>query len=142
MTIHQFANEKVDDYSQRFKKLLRKVNFRGENEPEIVPDILQVRMFLFGLSLLLTPLVATDNPETLEEAVKRAKTVEVGYNYVPTKQVNISTGASTHEITSSIGKMTKTPEELIMSKKNLTSIAQKKNTNTKSMKMILNLLEG
>ena len=54
-------------------------------------------MFLFGLSPLLTPLVATDNPETLEEAIERAKTVEVGYNYVPTKQVNISTGASTHE---------------------------------------------
>src|SRR5437764_1154422 len=97
MTIRQFANEKVDDYSRRFKKLLRKVNFQGGNEPEIVPDILQVRMFLFGLSPLLTPLVATDNPETLEEAVERAKTVEVGYNYVPTKQVNISTGAFTHE---------------------------------------------
>ena len=27
MTIRQFANEKVDDYSRRFKKLLRKVNF-------------------------------------------------------------------------------------------------------------------
>src|SRR5213082_2743606 len=71
MTIRQFTNEKVDDYSRRFKKLLRKVNFQGGNEPEIVPDILQVRMFLFVLSPLLTPLVATDNPETLEEAVER-----------------------------------------------------------------------
>ena len=97
MIIRQFANEKVDDYSRRFKKLLRKVNFQGKNEPEIVPDVLQVRMFLFGLSPLLTPLVATDNPETLEEAIERAKTIEVEYNYVPTKQVNISTGASMHE---------------------------------------------
>ena len=97
MTIRQFANEKVDDYSRRFKKLLRKVNFRQEEGPEIVPAILQVRMYLFGLSPLLTPLVATDNPTTLEEAIERAKTVEVGYNYVPTKQVNISTGSATHE---------------------------------------------
>src|SRR2546430_15121855 len=54
-------------------------------------------MYLFGLSPLLTPLVATDNPTTLEKAIERAKTVEVGYNYVPTKQVNISTGLATHE---------------------------------------------
>src|SRR5256886_16223635 len=94
MTICQFANEKVNDYSRRFKKLLRKVNFHQEEEPEIVPAILQVRMYLFGLSPLLTPLVATDNPTTLEEAIERAKTVEVGYNYVPTKQVNISTGSA------------------------------------------------
>src|SRR3954464_15365693 len=54
-------------------------------------------MYLFGLSPLLTPLVATDNPTTLEEAIERAKTVEVSYNYVPTKQVNINTGSATHE---------------------------------------------
>src|SRR5437764_2451956 len=104
MTIRQFANEKVDDYSRRFNKLLRKVNFRSENEPEIVSDILQVRMFLFELSPLLTPLVATDNPVTLEEAIERAKTVEVRYNYIPTKQVNISTRSATHK-NLSIGKI-------------------------------------
>src|SRR2546429_4042230 len=54
-------------------------------------------MYLFELSPLLTPLVATDNPTTLEEAIERAKTVEVSYNYMPTKQVNISTGSATHE---------------------------------------------
>src|SRR2546423_762764 len=54
-------------------------------------------MYLFGLLPLLTPLVATDNPTTLEEAIERAKTVEVSYNYVPTKQVNISTELATHE---------------------------------------------
>src|SRR3954451_16200039 len=97
MTIHQFANEKIDDYSQRFKKLLRKINFCQEEEPEIIPAILQVRMYLFGLLPLLTLLVAMDNPTTLEEAIERAKTVEAGYNYVPTKQVNISTGLTTHE---------------------------------------------
>ena len=65
MTIRQFANEKVEDYGRRFKKLLRKVN-SGSN---VVPDILQVRMFLYGLTPMLTPLVATHNPTTLEEAV-------------------------------------------------------------------------
>src|SRR2546423_8730685 len=54
-------------------------------------------MYLFELSPLLTPLVATDNTTTLEEAIERAKTVEVGYNYVPTKQVNISTESATYE---------------------------------------------
>src|SRR3954466_4634750 len=61
-------------------------------------------MYLFELSPLLTPLVATDNPTTLEEAIERAKTVEVGYNYVPTKQVNISTKSATHE-NSSMGEI-------------------------------------
>ena len=54
-------------------------------------------MYLFELLPLLTPLVATNNPTTLEEAIERAKTVEVSYNYVPTKQVNISTELTTHE---------------------------------------------
>src|SRR5436305_1672068 len=97
MTIRQFANKKVDDYSRRFKKLLRKVNFCREEEPKIVPAILQVRMYLFELLPLLTPLVVMDNLTTLEEAIERAKTIEVGYNYVLTKQVNISTGSATHE---------------------------------------------
>src|SRR3954453_13771285 len=104
MTIHQFANEKIDDYSQRFKKLLRKINFHQEEEPEIVPAILQVRMYLFELSPLLTSLVVTNNLTTLKEAIERAKTVKVSYNYVPTKQVNISTGSATHE-NSSMGEI-------------------------------------
>src|SRR4051795_10617392 len=97
MTIRLFANKNVEDYSQKFKKLLRKVNFCQEEEPEIVPAILQVRMYLFGLLPLLTSLVATDNPTTLKEAIERARTVEVSYNYMPTKQVNISTKSATHE---------------------------------------------
>src|SRR2546429_4785791 len=130
MTIRQFANEKVDNYSQRFKKLLRKVNFRQEEEPEIVPAILQVRMYLFGLLPLLTPLVATDNPTTLEEAIERAKTVEIGYNYVPTNQVNISTGSATHE-TSSISEVMPTTSSNI-AKSNVDSLADQ------LLKLILN----
>ena len=48
--------------------------------------------------------MATDNPVTLEEAIERAKTVKVRYNYVPTKQVNISTRSATHK-NPSIGKI-------------------------------------
>ena len=54
-------------------------------------------MFLYGLSPLLTPLVATENPSTLDEAVDRAKVVETGYNYVPTKQIGLSTSVATKE---------------------------------------------
>jgi hypothetical protein len=70
---------------------LRKVN-AGDN---VVPKILQVRMFLYGLIPMLTPLVATENPTSLEEAVERAKVVETGYNYVPTKQVSFNTTTAT-----------------------------------------------
>src|ERR1051326_5273191 len=93
MTIRQFADEKVEEYGRRFKKLLRKVNSGNS----IVPDLLQVRMFLYGLTPLLTPLVATHNPAMLDDAIERAKIVETGYNYVPTKQASFSTVTSTRE---------------------------------------------
>lgn len=95
MTIRQFASEKVEDYSRRFRKLLRKVN-AGQLE-NVVPPVLQVRMYLYGLTPMLTPLVATANPTTLEEAVERAKLVETGYNYVPTKQASFNTTTATKE---------------------------------------------
>src|SRR3954454_12620683 len=95
MTIRQFAQEKVEEYARRFKKLLRKVN--GGTAGAVLPPTLQVRMFLYGLSPIITPLVATENPATLEEAINRAKLVETGYNYVPTKQVGFSTSIATKE---------------------------------------------
>ncbi|HVI21398.1 MAG TPA: hypothetical protein VM660_05035, partial [Bacillus sp. (in: firmicutes)] len=95
MTIRQFAEEKVEEYARRFKKLLRKVN--GGTAGAVLPPTLQVRMFLYGLSPIITPLVATENPATLEEAVNRAKLVETGYNYVPTKQIGFSTSVATKE---------------------------------------------
>src|SRR6185312_5319286 len=85
MTIRQTSEEKVDDYCRRFRKLLRKVN-----TPNLVPDALQVRMFLYGLNPLLTPLVSTNNPANLNAAMERAKVVETGYNYVPTKQITLN----------------------------------------------------
>src|SRR3954454_18919398 len=95
MTIRQFAQEKVEEYARRFKKLLRKVN--GGTAGAVLPPTLQVRMFLYGLSPIITPLVATENPATLEEAINRAKLVETGYNYVPTKQIGFSTSVATKE---------------------------------------------
>jgi hypothetical protein len=47
-------------------------------------------MFLYGLNPLLTPLVATAaNINTLDAAITRARTVETGYNYVPSKDITL-----------------------------------------------------
>jgi len=54
-------------------------------------------MFLYGLNPLLTPLVSTDNPANLNAAMERAKVVETGYNYVPTKQISLNVPAATVE---------------------------------------------
>lgn len=108
MTIKQFADEKVEEYGRRFKKLLRKVN----GADTVVPEILQVRMFLFGLKGDLTPLVATDNPTTLERAIERARVVETGYNYVPSKQASFQTTTATRDnptIADIVSKATTTP---------------------------------
>ena len=78
MTIRQLANESVDAYSHRFSRLLKRVNTNN-----LVPDQMQVRMYLFGLSSALTPMVATENPANLAAAIARARTVETGYNYAP-----------------------------------------------------------
>ena len=92
MTIRQTSEEKVDEYCRRFRKLLRKVNTNN-----LVPDALQVRMFLYGLNPLLTPLVSTNNPANLNAAMERAKVVETGYNYVPTKQISLNVPVATVE---------------------------------------------
>ncbi|GES87833.1 Sel1 repeat family protein [Rhizophagus clarus] len=84
----QTAEEKVEDYFRRFKKVLRKVN--GTADPPPIPDALQVRMYLYGLNLLLIPLVSTNNPDTLNAAITHANLVETGYNYVPTKSVSLN----------------------------------------------------
>ncbi|GBB98601.1 hypothetical protein RclHR1_32770001 [Rhizophagus clarus] len=88
ITIRQTAEEKVEDYFRRFKKVLRKVN--GTADPPPIPDALQVRMYLYGLNLLLIPLVSTNNPDTLNAAITHANLVETGYNYVPTKSVSLN----------------------------------------------------
>src|SRR5581483_2589760 len=85
MTIRQTLEENVDEYSRRFRKLLRKVNTQN-----LVPDALQVWIFLYGLNPLLTPLVFTNNPANLNAAIERAKVVETGYNYVPTGPISFN----------------------------------------------------
>ena len=92
MTIWQTSEEKVNEYCHRFQKLLRKVNTNN-----LIPDALQVRMFLYGLNPLLTPLVFTNNPANLNAAIERAKVVETGYNYVLTKQISLNVPVATVE---------------------------------------------
>ena len=84
MTIRQTAEETVDQYSRRFKKILRKCNTNN-----LVPAALQVRMYLYGLHSLITPLVSVHNPADLDTAITRAKAVETGYNYVPSKPMMV-----------------------------------------------------
>ena len=84
MTIRQTAGETVDQYSRRFSKLLRKCNNNN-----LVLAALQVRMYLYGLQPLLTPLVSMHNPGDLAAAIVRAKAVETGYNYVPNKALTV-----------------------------------------------------
>ena len=60
-----------------------------------VPDVLQVRMYLYGLIPLLIPLVVTQNPATLEETINEAKLVETGYAYIPTKEISLKTAPTT-----------------------------------------------
>src|SRR5436305_15019806 len=54
-------------------------------------------MYLYGLNPLLTPLVSTSNPANLNAAIERAKVVETGYNYVPTKQISLNVLTATAE---------------------------------------------
>ena len=59
------------------------------NNNNLVPAALQVRMYLYGLQPLLTPLVSVHNPNTLNVAIERAKTVETEYNYIPNKALTV-----------------------------------------------------
>src|SRR5436305_15039424 len=92
MTIRQTSEEKVDEYCRRFQKLLGKVNTNN-----LVPDALQVQMFLYGLNPLLTPLISTNNPANLNGTMERAKVVEKGYIYVSTKQSSLNVPVATVE---------------------------------------------
>src|SRR5207237_6950484 len=73
MTLRQRADEWVDDFTLRFQRLLRKVNTNN-----LIPDALQVKMYLYGLNPLLTPMVVTDNPANLAAAIERARLIETG----------------------------------------------------------------
>src|ERR1044071_3470912 len=101
MTTRQRATESVDDYSLRFQRLLRKVNATQA----VVPANIQVRMYLFGLSPVLTPLVSTDNPADLNAAIERARTIKNGYNYTPAKETNAQE-TEIDELTKKIEKLT------------------------------------
>src|ERR1700722_10283840 len=127
MTVRQTAEENVEVYSRHFKNLLRKVNTNN-----LVPAALQVRMYLYGLNPLLTPLVSVNNPATLDAAIERAKVVETGYNYIPTKPITLQVPANAQynpipvEIPSatketSIEELTKQMQQLSLNYTNLSS---------------------
>src|SRR5581483_6356928 len=104
MTTRQLLTESVDDYSLRFKRLLRKVN--PDPAAPVIADGLQVRMYLFGLSPALTPLVSTAAPADLNAAIERARLVEAGYNYTPTaKSLTSGNDAEVDDLTKRIEQL-------------------------------------
>ena len=101
MTLRQRADERVDDFTLRFQRLLRKVNTNN-----LIPDALQVKMYLYGLNPLLTPMVVTDNPANLAAAIERARLIETGYNYVPTPAATTIKDTEVDELTKKIEQLT------------------------------------
>ena len=104
MTTRQLPTESVNDYSLRFKRLLRKVN--PDPAAPVIADGLQVRMYLFGLSPALTPLVSTAAPADLNAAIDRARLVEAGYKYTPTaKSLTPGNDAEVDDLTKKIEQL-------------------------------------
>src|SRR3954447_5769302 len=110
MSLQQLSTETVDQYALKFRRLLRKVN---ENNNALVPAILQ---FLYRLVLVLIPLVATANPADLAVAIERARIVETGYNYVPSKETT-----NFRNTTQEVDELTKKIEQLSLNYATLTS---------------------
>ena len=54
-------------------------------------------MYMYNLSPILTPLVSTANPADLTAAIERARVVETGYNYIPSKEVTIPVPSAVRE---------------------------------------------
>ena len=113
MSLQQLSTETVDQYALKFRRLLRKVN--GNNNA-LVPAILQVQMFLYGLVSVLIPLVATANPADLAAAIERARIVETGYNYVLSKETT-----NFRNTTQEVDELTKKIEQLSLNYTTLTS---------------------
>jgi TolA-binding protein len=111
MTLRQGVNESVDTYTLKFNRLLRKVNNGGN-----IPDEMKVRMYLFGLSPLLVPLVSTANPGDLNAAIERARTVETGYNYTSARP------ATKDEPSDEVSELTKRIEQLSLNYATLASV--------------------
>jgi hypothetical protein len=77
--LRQGINETIDAYANKFKKLVTRINLTDNDQTK--------RMFLMGLNPAYTPLVYAQNPETLDDAITRARAVEIGYNYASGKPV-------------------------------------------------------
>src|SRR5436305_15300191 len=73
-------------------------------------------MYLFGLSPVLTPLVSTAAPATLEAAIDRACLVEAGYNYTSAAK-SLTAGANETEV----DELTKKIEQLSLNYATLAS---------------------
>ena len=70
----QKENESINEYVTRFRKVLRKVN-----EEANIPDAHQVRIFVNGIKGKYKPMLFSQTHANVNEAITRAKQIEVGY---------------------------------------------------------------
>jgi hypothetical protein len=71
--LRQQSDESVDSYANKFKKLVNRIG--------MTDNVQKKRMFLMGLNPAYTPLVYSQNPADLDDAVNSARTIEIGYNF-------------------------------------------------------------
>lgn len=76
LTLRQGSNETVDDYAAKFQRLLKRVDTTNA-----IPDAQKIRMFLFGLTPTITPMVHLQDANTLSDVIGNARKVETGLNY-------------------------------------------------------------
>ncbi|GBC26766.2 RNA-directed DNA polymerase homolog [Rhizophagus irregularis DAOM 181602=DAOM 197198] len=76
LTLRQGSNETVNDYAAKFQRLLKRVDTTNA-----IPDAQKIRMFLFGLTPTITPMVHLQDANTLSDVIGNARKVETGLNY-------------------------------------------------------------
>jgi hypothetical protein len=85
-SIKQGETELVEDYSRRFRKLMRKAT-----QGQALAAHYQVNFFIHGLKSILVGQVVLANPANLNAAIERAKLVETGVNFTMQSAISSTT---------------------------------------------------
>jgi hypothetical protein len=103
--LRQGATDTVETYARQFKKLLKRVDPNDNTPPSY-----QIRIFLYGLNPILTPMITLANPNTLNDAIDYAKRAESGYQFNP---MYFNPNAATNNPTNdAINKLTRQMEQI------------------------------
>ncbi|GBC24699.2 retroviral aspartyl protease family protein [Rhizophagus irregularis DAOM 181602=DAOM 197198] len=127
LTLRQGSNETVDDYAAKFQRLLKRVDTTNA-----IPDAQKIRMFLFGLTPTITPMVHLQDANTLSDVIGNARKVETGLNYahlgpsvtgIATKVATVSTTPAKTESSQmeAIEALTQQMQKLSLNYANLSS---------------------